>query len=149
MSFSIRILISIFSGILLLLNFLPLLYTQFPSATFLDPFFRLTFSNVCHQDPEKLIQINHFSSMTCIRCSGIYTGTFMTSLPLLFFAFVKPLGKKPIIIGAAAIFIDVFLNYIGLNFYYSFRAFVTGILFGSVLFLYIRVGIQFYFEDRR
>lgn len=105
------------------------------------PFLHKSYSLVCHQNKAKLITDGTCQTLVCARCTGIYLGSFISSIVLLLFSFEKNLGIKPLLVFSAPMILDVFLNSINLYNYSKAIAFLTGLLFGSVGFLYLYNGL--------
>lgn len=104
-------------------------------------------SLVCHQDPAKLIEFNGAHSLVCSRCAGIYLGALFASLILLFIKPIAYLNYKFLLAASVPMILDVFLSTIDIYPYSKITAFVTGILLGSIGFLYLKIGLENYFVE--
>ncbi len=114
------------------------------------PFLKKNYSLVCHQDEHKLISFASTNTFVCARCTGIYLGLLFTSAIFLLFKTAKKMELKFLILASMPMISDVILH--SLNFYpYSKTiAFTTGLLFGSVGFLYLYNGLnQLFIEIKR
>lgn len=111
------------------------------------PFLHKTYSLVCHQIKTKLITNGTYETMVCARCTGIYLGSLISSIVLIFFNFKKSLGIKLLLIFSAPMLLDVFLYTINVYSYSKLIAFSTGLFFGSVGFLYLYNGLRQLFVE--
>lgn len=111
------------------------------------PFLRKTYSLVCHQIKTKLITDGTYETLVCARCSGIYLGSLISSIALIFFNFKRRLGIRPLLIFSAPMLLDVFLYSINVYTYSKVIAFSTGLLFGSTGFLYLYNGLRQLFAE--
>lgn len=106
------------------------------------PFVKTSYSLVCHQNPDKLIFFSCGFSFTCSRCTGIYFGALLISL----FLVIRPLDflpdKKLLILFSAPMIMDVIFTSFHLYSYSKLIAFITGLLFGSILFFYFYKGLN-------
>ena len=122
--------------------FIEFLIPYFNNLSYAYPFINQLYSTVCHQQFEKLIEINEHRSLVCSRCSGIYIGGLFSSFILLFIPVLKIRNGKFIILAALPMFIDVLLYSIGFYSYSKTIALITGLLFGFVGIVYIYFGLQ-------
>jgi uncharacterized membrane protein len=106
------------------------------------PFIHNTYSLVCHQDPDKLINLSCGTTMVCARCTGIYSGLLLNSLITIFFIPGIKTSFKLLFLFTLPMLLDVL--FVMLNFYPYMKAaaFITGLLFGSILFLYLYNGLN-------
>lgn len=94
------------------------------------------YSTMCHQDAEKCILINNESMHVCARCAGIYIGALLIGLVSLVRKKIK-INLSTIIIMASPLLADVFLIITGIYSYSQLRAFITGLIFGSMVYIII------------
>ncbi len=118
-----------------------------PDLVSIYPIVNKCYSLVCHQDKEKLIHIFNLPLLVCGRCIGIYSGLFITSLINLFTQKNIDLSTKSLIIFSMPMLFDIIGNITGFYNYSIIVAFVTGLLFGTVLFLYFYNIIHELFEN--
>lgn len=104
-------------------------------------------SLVCHQDPAKLIEFDGAHSLVCSRCAGIYLGALFMSLLFLFRQSITHLDYKFLLAASVPMILDVFLYTIGIYPYSKIAAFATGVLLGSMGFLYLKIGLENYFVE--
>jgi uncharacterized membrane protein len=128
--------------------FIEILLPIFPSLSYFFPFINLTYSHVCHQHPEKLISFEFGHSLTCARCTGIYFGTFVSSVLLLFLKVKQNISHKLFLIAIVLILIDIIMYSTGVYNYSKIIALLTGMFFGSIVFYYFYKGLNEFFTDK-
>jgi uncharacterized membrane protein len=111
---------------------------EFSNAS--TPVFNFFYNNVCHQDENKLINVNEGSLLVCARCSGIYFGALLSSVFLLFYFRKKETPHLFFSMASLALLTDVLINNFFLMSYNKFSALITGLFFGFVC-LVIIIGI--------
>lgn len=111
------------------------------------PFFKKTYSLVCHQESSKLIVNVCGNSLVCARCAGIYSGLLTTSIIFIFHPLKNIPDIKLLLFSSIPMLLDVLLTTIHIYPYFKTLAFLTGILFGSILFLYFYRGLILLFEE--
>ena len=113
------------------------------------PILKSTYGAVCHQLSVKTFSFMGHKLFVCARCTGIYLGALLTSiLSLLFFSKLK-LGLKLLYVSVLPVMLDVLLSSIHVYVYSKYIAFLTGLFFGSVVFLYILESAENYFYKNR
>lgn len=117
------------------------------NVTLAIPFLHKSYSLVCHQIKTKLVTDGTYETMVCARCTGIYLGSLISSIVLVFITLKRKLTLKLLLIFSAPMIIDVFLYSIGIYHYSKVVAFSTGLLFGSVGFLYLYNGLNQLFVE--
>ncbi len=117
--------------------FLPAVLNDSNSIALINPLLNLFYSKVCHQSELKSIYINGKALLVCARCSGIYFGALSASILLLFSIRVEIKKLTPMLIASLLLLVDVVLSTIGIYAYQKSIALITGIIFGSIVFLYI------------
>ncbi|MBI1938934.1 MAG: DUF2085 domain-containing protein [Ignavibacteriales bacterium] len=109
------------------------------------PFAKQSYSLVCHQDQKKLIEVGGCRSLVCARCTGIYLSALILSFAFLF---KQPKQNPPIkyfLFTGILMLVDVIFSSLKVYNYSKTIALLTGILFGSVLFIYFCNGLNFLF----
>jgi uncharacterized membrane protein len=101
------------------------------------PFVKHIYSLICHQEDLKSFSINGRQLFVCSRCSGIYTGSFISSLFLLFTLKQFQLKKIFLWIAPIPMFIDVLFLRFHLYEYNKMVSMITGLFLGSILIIYI------------
>ncbi|MDP2365676.1 MAG: DUF2085 domain-containing protein, partial [Ignavibacteria bacterium] len=104
---------------------------------------KIIYSNVCHQNDHKSFTCNDISFLVCARCTGIYFGAFISSLTILFVNFNLSFKTKYLYIFSVPMLLDVIFYSSGIYQYNKYFASLTGILFGSGIFLYILSAIEY------
>ena len=110
--------------------------------------FKRIYSPVCHQDHNKCITINSNEMLVCARCAGIYSGAFIVGLAALLFQFA-PIKIKTLIILLVPLIVDVTFTTIGIYFYSKTIAFTTGLIFGSIVSLFLLNEIEDLFLNKK
>ena len=128
--------------------FFELLLPVFPAFAYIHPFLNLTYSHVCHQQPEKLISFEFGHSLTCARCTGIYLGSFVSAVLLLFVKIKQNISYKLFSIAIVLILIDIIMYSIGVYHYSKIIALLTGMFLGSIVFYYFYNGLNEFFTDK-
>lgn len=106
------------------------------------PFQKQIYSTVCHQNTHKSFSCNNIPFLVCARCTGIYAGALISAFVTIFYSRQFLLKTKFLIIFSIPMLLDVILLNIGVyNYIHSLSA-ITGLLFGSSVFLYILSAIE-------
>jgi uncharacterized membrane protein len=130
----IRFLVLSILGIWVVGFLLPLITTLYiPFTNFL---ITKCYSTVCHQESFKCISIENNSMLVCARCGGLYFGAFIASISSLFTLRLN-ISKRLLLISILPLLIDVFLTSLGVYSYSQTYSFATGIIFGSVIYLFM------------
>ena len=79
--------------------------------------------------------------LVCARCAGIYFGTFITAIISLLIT-LPFVSKKILMIAILPLITDVLLTSIGLYTYSQFLSFMTGIIFGIVIYLFTIIELE-------
>jgi len=99
------------------------------------------YSTVCHQDSTKYISIDNNSTLVCARCSGIYFGALIAAIASIII-FHPLTSKKLLLISIIPLLIDVLLVSLGIYSYLKIISFITGMVFGSIIYLFILTEIE-------
>lgn len=100
------------------------------------------YSAVCHQNPDKTFLCGSNFLFVCARCFGIYTGALACSFIILFYKKWFRLNLIPLIISAVPLLLDVLFISFHIYAYTHIVSFFTGMLFGSISFIYILSVIE-------
>ena len=111
-----------------------------PSLVIL-PVLKYNYSIVCHTETEKLIEIGGLRTLTCARCTGIYFGAFLSSLCILIIKNLN-ISTKLLLLASIPMFLDVILYTLDIYNYSKIIALTTGLLLGSIGFIYIHDAIK-------
>ena len=99
------------------------------------------YSKVCHQESYKCIRIAEAEMFVCARCAGIYFGAFIISSLFLFRENPK-LNIKIFLLASIPLLADVIFTTTELYNYYQPIAFLTGLIFGSIICLFLIAEIK-------
>lgn len=113
-----------------------------------SPLLKKFYSSICHQDDLKTFTISGEKLFVCIRCTGIYLGALAFSFISIFLKRIR-ISKKLFLAGFSAIIADIIIYNSGIFDYSKYFAFVTGIFFGSVAFLYILIILETEFFNKK
>jgi uncharacterized membrane protein len=125
--------------LLLLLWSLGILYPvfiPFLRNMLLDFFFTQLYSTICHQESEKCISIDGVKLLVCARCTGIYSGALISAAAFFSFREIK-IKAKLLFISLSIVLTDAFLVFIGIYEYSKIMSFITGLIFGGTVYLYL------------
>ena len=113
-----------------------------------SPFLKKMYGAVCHQHIEKTFFLNGHYLFVCARCTGIYAGALIVSFISLFSFRKLPEKMNLLYISAVPMLIDVVSTTIGIYSYSKIIALLTGIFFGSAVFVYILAALENNFVDK-
>jgi uncharacterized membrane protein len=106
------------------------------------PFQKQIYSTVCHQNINKSFVCNDIYFLVCARCTGIYAGALISAFVIILYLKQFLFKTKYLIIFSIPMLLDVILLNLGVyNYIHSLSA-ITGLLFGSTVFLYILSAIE-------
>jgi uncharacterized membrane protein len=108
---------------------------------FINFLLKRIYSPVCHQENLKCISIGSSKMLVCARCTGIYFGALITAISSLFIT-IPFVSKKILMIAILPLIADVLLTSIGLYSYSQLLSFMTGILFGAVIYLFTILELE-------
>jgi len=119
----------------------------FGYAAYALPFLDKFYSLVCHQNPHKLLSINGYSTLVGARCTGIYFGFLLSAAIFIFVIKISEPKIKYFIFAAIPMALDVLFHTIGVYPYSKTIALITGLLLGSVGFIYFYDALKkLYYE---
>lgn len=99
------------------------------------------YSQVCHQESYKCISIAETEMLVCARCAGIYFGAFIISC-LFLFRKNPEINIKIFLLASIPLLADVIFTTAELYNYYQPFAFLTGLIFGSIICLFLLAEIK-------
>lgn len=105
------------------------------------------YSKICHQTNFKCIEIDNASMLVCARCTGIYFGILLTGL-LTLFNKIRLLNNKILMVAVLPLLTDVAFIYIGIYDYSQYLALSTGLILGSVFYLFLISEIENLFSKK-
>jgi uncharacterized membrane protein len=106
-----------------------------------------SYSTVCHQESTKCISLGSDTMLVCARCAGIYFGALLAGLLGLFYT-IPLLSIKVLMVSAIPLLADVFLTLSGVYAYSQLAAFATGLIFGSVVYLFVLKELENLFSNK-
>ena len=106
------------------------------------------YSPVCHQDHNKCIIINSNPTLICARCAGIYFGALIAGIVSVFFL-SRSIKIKTLLLVLLPIAIDVTFTTLGFYSYSKTLAFFTGLIFGTIVFLFLLNEFQSLFLNKK
>lgn len=112
----------------------------FPTSIYLLPFLKYNYSIVCHTETEKLFSLFGYNTLVCSRCAGIYFGGLFSSF-LVLLGLKKNISTKVLLLSSIPLILDVILYSVGIYQYSKYIALLTGLLLGSIGFIYIHRSI--------
>lgn len=145
-SIQIRLLIFLLLFFWCLGFFLPLLGSITNNTSLLIWFVSYNYSLVCHQSEPNGINLFNSNLLVCTRCAGIYLGALLSTFFLLLGSRRLNLNRKLIYIFAIPIIFDAVSIRAGFYPYSQFITFLTGILFGTIVILFIIEAIEKSFQ---
>jgi len=116
--------------------------------TFINYILKRIYSPVCHQDYNKSIIINSNAMLVCARCAGIYFGALIAGLSALLFQFTS-IKIKTLLILIVPLIVDVTFTTVGIYPYSKTLAFITGLVFGSIVSLFLLCEIENLFLNKK
>jgi uncharacterized membrane protein len=115
---------------------------NFEFTRVLYPFLKQCYATVCHQNAVKSFTCNNIFFLVCARCTGIYAGTLISAFILMFYSKQFIFKTKYLIMLSLPMLLDVILLNLGAYNYNHLISALTGLLFGSSVFLYILSAIE-------
>jgi uncharacterized membrane protein len=106
------------------------------------------YSTTCHQESFKCFYIGNAKMLVCARCAGIYFGSFVSSI-FSFFIVIPLLSKKLLVVSMLPMLIDVFLTSAGVYTYSQILSFITGFIFGIVIYLFTILEIEKFILNKK
>lgn len=107
------------------------------------------YSLVCHQADMKSITVDGNKILVCARCTGIYFGAFLSSIAVIFFNILYLHNLLPLLSASVLLLLDVILTSLGVYPYTKELSFITDILFGAIIYIYILEIFEKFFNSNR
>ena len=123
------------------------LFPDSPVTAVLYPVLKRDYGIVCHQRDVKTFAVFGHKLLVCARCTGIYFGALIISFVSLFIIKKIILDLKLLYAAMIPMALDVLLTTFGVYQYSKYLAFLTGLFFGSVVFIYILAAFENNFLD--
>jgi len=120
----------------------PVLSPQFTGKPIVNQLLNYNYSIVCHQSESSEINFGSAQLVVCARCAGIYLGALLITIIMLFNLLKLKLSLIPLLIFSAPLVIDAFAVRLNIYAYSKTIAFITGLMFGSIVLIYILETIE-------
>ena len=120
----------------------PVLSPSFNGKPIINQLLNYNYSIVCHQSESSEINIGSTHFLVCARCVGIYLGALFVAIMILFNLLKLKLSLMPLLIFSAPLVIDAFAVRLNIYAYSKTIAFITGLLFGAIVLIYILETIE-------
>ncbi len=120
----------------------PVLSPSFTGKPIVNQLLNYNYSIVCHQSESSEITFGSKHFLVCARCTGIYVGALLIAIMMLFNVLKLNLSLLPLFIFSAPLVIDAFAVRLNIYVYSKTIAFLTGLLFGAIVLIYILETIQ-------
>ena len=120
----------------------PVLSPSFTGKPIINQLLNYNYSTVCHQSVSSEINMGVEHVLVCARCAGIYLGALFIAIIMLFNLLKLKLSLIPLLIFSAPLVIDAFAVRLNIYAYSKTIAFITGLLFGAIVLLYIFETIE-------
>jgi len=116
---------------------LPVLSPSFTGKSIVYQLLNYNYSIVCHQSESSEINFDSAQLLVCARCAGIYLGALFIAIMMLFNFLKLKLGLIPFLIFSAPLVVDALAVKLNIYAYSKTVAFITGVLFGAIVIIYI------------
>ncbi len=120
----------------------PVLSPSFTGKPIVNQLLNYNYSIVCHQSESSEITFGSAHFLVCARCVGIYLGALLIAIMMLFNLLKLKLSLIPLLIFSAPLVIDAFAVRLNIYAYSKTIAFITGLLFGAIVLIYILETIE-------
>jgi len=120
----------------------PALSPSFTGKPIVNQLLNYNYSIVCHQSESSEINYGGEQLLVCARCVGIYLGALLIAIMMLFNFLKLILGLIPLLVFSAPLVIDALAVRLNIYVYSKTIAFLTGLLFGAIVLIYILETIQ-------
>jgi len=120
----------------------PVLSPSFTGKPIINQLLNYNYSIVCHQSEASEINFRGARLLVCARCAGIYLGALFIAIIMLFNLLKLKLSFIPLLIFSVPLVIDAFAVRLNIYAYSKTIAFLTGLLFGAIVLIYILETIE-------
>jgi uncharacterized membrane protein len=120
----------------------PVLSPSFTGKSIINQLLNYNYSIVCHQSESSGINFRDIYLLVCARCAGIYLGALFSAIIMLFNFLKLSLNLTPLLMLSAPLVIDAFAVRLNIYVYSKTIAFLTGLLFGAIVLIYILETIE-------
>jgi uncharacterized membrane protein len=115
----------------------PVLSPSFTGKPIINQLLNYNYSIVCHQSETSEINFGGAHLLVCARCAGIYLGALFIAIIMLFNLLKLKLSLIPLLIFSVPLVFDAFAVRLNIYAYSKTIAFITGLLFGAIVLIYI------------
>lgn len=115
----------------------PVIFNNSEYAIIFHPLLEKIYSSFCHQSNEKTFVIFGSSMLVCARCAGIYFGAFISAFLIIFIQIKFINNIKFLYAACIPMIFDIIFYSIGIYNYSKTFAFITGLIFGSIIIIFI------------
>jgi uncharacterized membrane protein len=115
----------------------PVLSPSFTGKPIINQLLNYNYSIVCHQSETSEINFGGAQLLVCARCAGIYLGALFIAIMMLFNLLKLKLSLLPLLIFSVPLVLDAFAVRLNIYAYSKTIAFITGLLFGAIVLIYI------------
>jgi uncharacterized membrane protein len=120
----------------------PVISPSFTGKPIINQLLNYNYSIVCHQSVSSEINFGSAHLLVCARCAGIYLGALLISIIMLFNLLKLKLSLIPLLMFSAPLVIDAFAVRLNIYAYSKTMAFITGLMFGAIVLIYILDTIE-------
>ena len=120
----------------------PVLSPSFTGKPIINQLLNFNYSIVCHQSESSEINLGGAHLLVCARCAGIYIGALFIAIIMLLNLLKLKLSLIPLLIFSAPLVIDAFAVRLNIYAYSKTIAFITGLMFGAIVLIYILETIE-------
>ncbi len=120
----------------------PVLSPSFTGKPFVNQLLNYNYSIVCHQSESSQINFGNAYLLVCARCAGIYLGALFIIIIMIFNFLKLKLSLMPLLIFSAPLVIDALVVRFNIYAYSQTIAFITGLLCGATVLIYILETIE-------
>ena len=120
----------------------PVLSPSFTGKPIINQLLNYNYSIVCHQSETSEINFGSTHLLVCARCAGIYLGALFIVIMILFNFLKLNLSLMPLLIFSIPLIIDAFAVRLNIYAYSKTIAFITGLLLGAIVLIYILETIE-------
>ena len=120
----------------------PVLSPSFAGKPIINQLLKFNYSVVCHQSELSEINFGTAPFLVCARCAGIYLGALFTAILVLFNLLKLKSGIISLLIFSTPLIIDAFAVRLNIYTYSKIIAFLTGLMLGAIVLVYILEAIE-------
>ena len=115
----------------------PVITPAFNGKPIINQILSYNYSLVCHQSENAAIHFGNEQLLVCARCAGIYIGALFIAIAMLFNLIKFRLTLNLFFLFTFPLIFDAITVRLSIYPYSKYIAFITGLLCGAIIFLYI------------